>query len=159
MNKKQNLLALLILFTFVTTIYSPVTATNHNEKYENHTHTNWEGVARNYAFGINSGISLKFYHLENNTLAIVGEFDNITLFGHFEVEGKEIHNNQGVSCIQLTGKLFVGNNDHFSFENGTTTTFTLTLNVVDDKMEGVYQIGILPEINIEQHGMFSLIKK
>lgn len=114
-----------------------------------------QGTAANVTFAAQSAISLTLKYPTDTTLEAKGAFDNQSLFGRFEVSGTKIACPR--RCFHMRGKLHVGE-DGSGFPAGTSTDMTLTLWISDDEIVGVYHLGLLPGIEIQQDGMLMISK-
>ncbi len=86
-----------------------------------------------------------------------GQFDNINLFGYFEMEGIKttLDNDTSLSIRFDKGKVSF-NFDGSGFPINTQMSFTSTMNIHHNSAEGLYFIGIAPPFYLsEQNGKFS----
>lgn len=122
------------------------------------------GAAHNVTVGIRAAASLTIALNADGTYALSGGFDNVNLAGDVIGTGQAPAYAdgtracaQGHECILFTGQIML--DSRAGFEDGTVTTFTLSLDIdhATNVATGVYHIGLLPGFSFEQYGIVNLI--
>lgn len=125
----------------------------------NITLTKLAGIATNVSVNKSSGIKIEISKIDDENYLMKGSFDNINLFGNFELNGKILPNanGEGVICMQFTGMAYLGENDGSGFPPNTKASFVITLSLTAGGAKGTYHIGkISSHIDYEQYGILEL---
>jgi CHAT domain-containing protein/Tfp pilus assembly protein PilF len=105
-----------------------------------------------------SQVSITLNEMDGQHFRAVGIFDNVTLFGRFNVPGERIEcaSGEAGTCIAFSGELELGDDDS-GFPELTRTGFSFRLHLQDGRAQGGYLIApIVPYMLKEQPGELDL---
>lgn len=117
------------------------------------------GFAENVTVGVEAGVTLQLTRFPNNTFALTGSFDHVTLFGDISATGVPPMSTDGVNmcaegheCMHFTGTLSL--DQRSGFPNGTQTSFvmSLTFDQLENSAFAVFHVGPLDAFRFEQYG-------
>jgi hypothetical protein len=86
-----------------------------------------------------------------------GVFDNVNLFGKFDIIGTIVTTSQdeSITCFQFSGELLL-NSPKSGFKRNTKSSFVITLSISSCGAKGIYHIGKLPSFDFDQYGTLEL---
>ncbi|MFN8306977.1 MAG: J domain-containing protein [Ferruginibacter sp.] len=119
----------------------------------------FEGQATNTTFNKTSEATLEMLQLLNNQYECLGKFDEINLFGRFDIIGKVVSENSDSLVVNFIGNIYFVDGNGSSFKNGTNTSFHLLLTIFSDSVIGNYTIDEIPDTEfskMKQTGQLNL---
>jgi len=119
----------------------------------------FEGQATNTSFNKISEANLEMLQLLNNQYECLGRFDEINLFGRFDIIGKISSENHDSLVVDFTGNIYFVDGDGSGLKNGTNTLFHLSLTVFSDSAIGSYIVDEIPNTEfskVKQTGVLKL---
>lgn len=106
----------------------------------------------------NATANVRFTLYAQDTLyRAVGRFDGVSLFGSFDVQGKEIDCSGEELCLQFKGLILNGDGKD-GFPKGTSTPYVMSLVVSPKEATGTYHIGEVLNTarDYEQYGIINV---
>lgn len=131
-----------------------VTARNPRPPRPVTTFTLW-GNATNVTANASTGVRFTMSTTDNVAYTVDGAFDNVNLYGRFDGAGRAVPCD-GAVCVQFEGTVRLGGADGSGFPEGTRTRFVLSVSVSGPNAVGVYHIGRLEGMPVEQYGTLAL---
>lgn len=114
-----------------------------------------KGIGNNITSNVSAGIQLSVLREEESAFRAIGRFDNVNLFGSFDLAGKVVKASENTLTLQFKGNLQLGN-DISGFPPGTLIPFSMTLNLAMNRVTGVYHIEQTKESAHDQFGTLDL---
>jgi CHAT domain-containing protein len=118
----------------------------------------YSGDVKNLETNNTSQVAVTIEETDGQHFRAVGIFDNVTLFGRFNVPGDKVACAEGETgvCVAFAGELELGDDDS-GFPELTRTGFSFRLHIADGVAQGGYLISpIVPYMLKEQPGELSL---
>lgn len=114
------------------------------------------GHGNNITANKTADVSLVIFR-QDTVYRAVGQFDDVNLFGKFDIEGLEIHCTGDELCLQFTGWILNGYGAD-NFPKGTSTRFVISLYISEKEATGTYHIGEIlnSPMQYEQYGILEL---
>lgn len=118
------------------------------------------GTAYNLIADKYDGVLCKLKTYENGRYTLEGVFNNVNLFGQFNIEGKKIMSYAGgKSAFNFAGMINLGISDNSGFPPNTKAQFSVSLVVDKNGGEGIYVVGLIPGFfDYTQAGTINLFK-
>ncbi len=112
----------------------------------------FEGKAKNLQSQFASDVWMTIQTDENSTFQVIGQFDNVTLFGRFNLPGKTIECPEASTfnrCLHFSGKIAIGH-DGSNFPSRTRIQFEIWINMSNSSATGRYLIHPIPPYFLNQ---------
>lgn len=114
------------------------------------------GEVLNATVNQKASVTLQISFNKNGELNAVGSYDNVNLFGRFDVAGVVLPQCTADSvCMRFSGDLMLGE-DGSGFPKGTTGSYVMDIAWNSNEISGVYHIFNLPGIPYDQYGVLKL---